>query len=117
MKHNRATSYETLFTEIAPASPRELKPNKFALVCFDGDDADAAAWVTTHRTLNEVIARIEGDESDYMPSFVVDLDTGKQWEPQWTVELGAIDEDYFSGEEEEGEEETEIEEAQEESAK
>ena len=96
-KHNRNEFYEAVLVDFAPVkSPTEAKPNKFALVCCD-DEADTA-WITTHKTLNEVLKQIEQDESDFAPNIVIDLDTGKQHEPVVAWELEGIEEDYFDGE-------------------
>lgn len=118
-KYNRKESYEKIHTdltggdehgEIQIVSPREKEPKKFALVSFDSEENDARGFITTHKTLNEAVEHIEADdESEFSPSYVVDLDTGKQWEPEYHVELvDHEDADYFAEEadEEEGGEES-----------
>lgn len=96
-KHDRNESYRRVRNDAGTVkSPVEAKPHKFALVQFHADD-EQQAWVTTHRTVNEVCQQIEeGENEDYEPSYVVDLDTGKVWEPEFNVRLVDVDDDYFA---------------------
>jgi hypothetical protein len=99
-KYNRDESYAEIHADLQGTnivSPRQAKPNKFALVCFNSDENDADAFITTHKTLNEIVDYIENDESEFAPSYVVDLDTGKQWEPVFSVSLEEMEDgDYFA---------------------
>ncbi len=101
-KYDRNQSYAEIHTdldgEVTITSPRETAPKKFALVCFDEEDEGANAFITTHATLGQIVDHIEADESDFQPSYVVDLDTGKQWEPVFSVSLEEGGDDYFAEE-------------------
>ena len=108
-RYNRKESYQKVHDDLSGSdsetttvqSPFESDPKKFALVCFDGDGTSANAFITTHKTLNEIAGHIEEDDSDFSPSYVVDLDTGKTWEPEWECRLVETDPDYFAEEAEE----------------
>jgi hypothetical protein len=101
-KYDRAESYDIVLSDAEPVkSPREAKPCKFALVCFDGDQEGAAGWVTTHKTITEVCEHCEQMEGEFIPSFVVDLDTGASYDLEITYQLVETDDDYFAAEDEE----------------
>lgn len=108
-RYNRKESYQKVHNDLSGTegenttiqSPFESDPKKFALVCFDSEENDANAFITTHKTLNDVVAHIEEDESDFAPSYVVDLDNGQSWEPEFQCQLVKGDPDYFAEETEE----------------